>query len=112
MAIDFDAIRKHGKTLGWKGGLNKRSVSELTLGLALDLLRNITMHDNIIKKGSWNRKSGSQLSHNQSDTSLSRTSYPTHKSFYPTLVVSLLTNLSFQISPKKSSEQWPDFFFG
>ena len=42
--------------------MNRRAVSELTLGMILDLLRKITLHNNEMKAGRWNNLSGIQLS--------------------------------------------------
>ena len=39
--IDLDAMRRHGKRLGWMGGVNRRSVSELVISFAVAMLRHI-----------------------------------------------------------------------
>jgi D-3-phosphoglycerate dehydrogenase len=39
--IDMDAMEKHGVRLGWTGGVNKRSVSELVISFAIALLRHV-----------------------------------------------------------------------
>ena len=39
--IDLAAMRLHGKRLGWTGGVNRRSVSELVISSAIALLRHV-----------------------------------------------------------------------
>src|SRR4051794_34734664 len=39
--IDLSAMRKYGKRLGWTGGVNRRSVSELVVAFAITMLRNV-----------------------------------------------------------------------
>jgi phosphoglycerate dehydrogenase-like enzyme len=60
--IDEPALQKRGVRFYWKGGVNRRSVSELTLGLILGLLRRIPAHHNQITHGKWNQILGQQLS--------------------------------------------------
>ena len=60
--IDMEVMQKYNVSLKWTGGLNRRSVSELTLGLILDLSRKITCHSNDIKNGHWKNLNGKQLS--------------------------------------------------
>ena len=36
--IDLDAMRAHGKRLGWTGGVNRRSVAELAVAFAIVML--------------------------------------------------------------------------
>jgi D-3-phosphoglycerate dehydrogenase/(S)-sulfolactate dehydrogenase len=43
-------------------GANAVSVGELTLGLALSLLRNIPTHDQLTRQGNWQRTPGRELS--------------------------------------------------
>jgi D-3-phosphoglycerate dehydrogenase len=39
--IDMAAMRAHGKRLGWTGGVNRRSVSELVISFAIAMLRHV-----------------------------------------------------------------------
>lgn len=60
--IDTDAINKYGKKFGWTGGVNKRSVSELVISLAISLLRHIPASNREVLKGTWKQHIGGQLS--------------------------------------------------
>ena len=60
--IDLSSMRHHGVKLGWTGGVNKRSVTELVLSLAINLLRNIRTANDEILGGTWRQLSGGQLS--------------------------------------------------
>ena len=59
--VDLEAAEEYGIQLGWTGGINKRSVSEQTLGFILGLSRNIFRSGFELKTGSWNKQGGSQL---------------------------------------------------
>ncbi len=48
--------------IGWTGGVNKTSVSEMTLGYMLMLMRNLYVTSNQLKDGLWNKSGGFQLS--------------------------------------------------
>lgn len=61
-SIDLKALKKSGKKLGWQGGINKRSVSELTLSLMINALRSVGLGQREILQGLWNPRSGAQLS--------------------------------------------------
>lgn len=60
--IDFEACRQYGVEVLHTQGVNKRSVSELTLGYMLSLFRNIYITSNLLKQGIWKKSGGSQLS--------------------------------------------------
>ncbi len=60
--IDLEACKKRNIKIGWTGGVNKRSTSEMTLGYMLMLSRNIYLTSNQLKEGIWNRSAGFQLS--------------------------------------------------
>lgn len=60
--IDLDACKRHNIAIGWTGGVNKRSVSEMTLGYMLMLARNLYVTSNELKNGIWNKSGGFQLS--------------------------------------------------
>lgn len=61
-SIDQDACAKHKVKVGWTGGVNKRSVSEMTLGFILMLLRNLYVSSNELKTNNWNKVGGVELS--------------------------------------------------
>lgn len=60
--IDLDHCKENDIKIGWKGGVNKLSVAEMTLGFMLMLCRNLNMTSNQLKSGSWNKNGGFQLS--------------------------------------------------
>jgi len=60
--IDFEACNKYGVEVLHAPGINKRSVSELSLGYMLSLFRNIYVTSNLLKQGIWKKAGGSQLS--------------------------------------------------
>jgi D-3-phosphoglycerate dehydrogenase len=60
--IDFDACKKYNVEILHTQGVNKRSVSELTLGCILSLLRNIYISSNLLKNNIWEKNGGVQLS--------------------------------------------------
>jgi len=60
--LDLDAINQRGILLGWKGGLNARSVSELVISNVINLLRHISSSNKNVINGGWKQFVGSQLS--------------------------------------------------
>lgn len=60
-AVDVDAIARRGIKLGWTGGVNKRSVSELTLGFAIALLHRVPETSSALRAGEWAKVVGRQL---------------------------------------------------
>ena len=60
--IDLDAMHKYGIKLGWKGGVNKRSVSELVISFAIALLHRSVFANSEVRKGKWYQVKGRQLS--------------------------------------------------
>jgi D-3-phosphoglycerate dehydrogenase len=60
--IDIDACEEKNIKILYSKGVNKRSVSELTIGSALMLLRNIYFTSNELKNGNWVKKGGVELS--------------------------------------------------
>jgi phosphoglycerate dehydrogenase-like enzyme len=60
-SIDLDAMRTHGKRLGWTGGVNRRSVSELVIAFAISLLRQIPASNAEVRAGKWKQFVGGQL---------------------------------------------------
>ncbi len=60
--IDLQAMQRHGVKLGWTGGTNKRSVSELVISLAIALLRHVPKASRQAQAGNWRQQVGRQLS--------------------------------------------------
>jgi D-3-phosphoglycerate dehydrogenase/(S)-sulfolactate dehydrogenase len=60
--IDIKAADAEGVVVVAGLGANAVSVGELTLGLALSLLRNIPGHDQVTREGNWIRTPGRELS--------------------------------------------------
>jgi len=60
--IDLHAMKKFGVKLGWTGGVNKRSVSELVISFAIALLHRTVFANAEVKKGEWYQVKGRQLS--------------------------------------------------
>ena len=60
--IDMAAMRRHGKRLGWTGGVNRRSVSELTLAFAISMLRQVPAANREVVGGAWRQHTGGLLS--------------------------------------------------
>ena len=60
--IDLNACKERGIQIGWTGGVNKRSVAEMTLGFMLALIRNLYLTSNQLKNQVWNKHGGFQLS--------------------------------------------------
>lgn len=60
--IDIRACQNKNIEILYSKGVNKRSVSELTIGSALMLLRNIYFTSNQLKAGNWVKKGGVELS--------------------------------------------------
>ena len=59
--IDISACKERGIEIGWTGGVNKRSVSEMALAFMLSLSRNLYITSNQLKSGIWNKNGGAQL---------------------------------------------------
>jgi phosphoglycerate dehydrogenase-like enzyme len=60
--IDLHAMKKYGIQLGWKGGVNKRSVSELVISSSIALLHRSVFANSEVRKGKWYQVKGRQLS--------------------------------------------------
>ncbi len=60
--IDLEAMRAHGVQLGWTGGVNKRSVSELVIAFAIAMLRHLPAARDEVLGGTWRQHMGRQLS--------------------------------------------------
>jgi len=59
--LDIDAARDLGISVGWTGGVNKRSVSEQALAFMIGLSRNIFGSSLRLKRGEWYKEGGVQL---------------------------------------------------
>ena len=59
--IDVDAIARRGVQLAWTGGVNRRSVAELTLGFALALLHRVPEADLALRQGHFRKWIGREL---------------------------------------------------
>jgi phosphoglycerate dehydrogenase-like enzyme len=59
--IDLDAMARHGVRLGWTGGTNKRSVSELVIAFAVSLLRHLPEATRVVETGEWRQPIGTLL---------------------------------------------------
>ena len=60
--IDLNAMRRYGKRLGWTGGVNRRSVSEMVISFAIAMLRHIPAAQREVLSGTWRQHVGSLLS--------------------------------------------------
>ena len=60
--IDMAAMQRHGKRLGWTGGVNRRSVSEMVIAFAIAMLRHFTAAQREVLGGSWRQHVGGLLS--------------------------------------------------
>jgi phosphoglycerate dehydrogenase-like enzyme len=60
--MDLHALKKYGIKLGWKGGVNKRSVSELVVSFAVALLHRAVFANSEVRNGKWYQVKGRQLS--------------------------------------------------
>ena len=60
--VDLDALAEHGVRLGWTGGVNKRSVSELVISMAVALLRHVPAANEEVRTGTFRQHVGRQLS--------------------------------------------------
>lgn len=59
--IDLAAMRTHGKRLGWTGGVNRRSVSELVISFAIAMLRDLPAAYRELRSGTWRQLVGGLL---------------------------------------------------
>ena len=60
--LNLDDLQRHNVKLGWKGGVNKRSVSELVVSFAISLLHRTVFANAEVKNGKWYQVKGRQLS--------------------------------------------------
>ena len=60
-SIDQESLKRRNIALGWTGGVNRRSVSELTLCFMLGLCRNVFGSGYSLKQSEWKKEGGWQL---------------------------------------------------
>ena len=60
--IDMNALRRHNVRFGWTGGVNRRSVSELVIAFAINLLRHVPSANREVRSGVWRQHVGGYLS--------------------------------------------------
>tara|TARA_B110000008_G_scaffold36588_1_gene33054 strand:- start:25381 stop:26316 length:936 start_codon:yes stop_codon:yes gene_type:complete len=60
--IDVPAMQKYSVKLGWTGGVNRRSVSELVISFAIALLRHVPESNREVLSGTWRQHIGGHLS--------------------------------------------------
>lgn len=60
--LDLDYCATKNIKIGWTGGVNKRSVSEMVIGFMIGLGRNLYLTSNQLKGETWNKSGGFQLS--------------------------------------------------
>lgn len=60
--LDLQAMRRRGIRLGWTGGVNKRSVTELVISFAIALLRHVPQGNLEVRDGQWRQLMGRHLS--------------------------------------------------
>jgi phosphoglycerate dehydrogenase-like enzyme len=59
--IDLPAMARHGRLLGWTGGVNKRSVAEMVIAAAISLLHRVPVANQEVRAGTWRQLRGRQL---------------------------------------------------
>lgn len=60
--LDLGAMHRRGIRLGWTGGVNRRSVSELVISMAIALLRHVPKGNLEVRAGGWRQLQGRHLS--------------------------------------------------
>lgn len=60
--LDFCAMDSAQVNLGWTPGVNALAVAELTLAMALTIVRNIQHSNNLVKAHGWKQIKGQQMS--------------------------------------------------
>ena len=60
--LDLAAMARRGVKLGWTPGVNRRSVAELVIALAIALLRHVPQATALVGTGGWKQLVGRQLS--------------------------------------------------
>lgn len=60
--LDLPLLRHRGIRVGWTGGVNRRSVAELVIAMAITLLRHVLQGNAEIRAGGWRQLMGRHLS--------------------------------------------------
>ena len=60
--VDLGALASRGIKFAWKGGVNRRSVSEMALAFLIGLSRNLFFTNANLRKGEWVKEGGDSLS--------------------------------------------------
>ena len=60
--IDLDAARRHGVSVRWTPGVNRRAVAELTIALMIALSRQIVLAASELRDRRWHQPIGRQIS--------------------------------------------------
>ena len=60
--IDMCSMKHHRKSLGWTGGVNKRSVSEMVVSLIISMLRHFPVAQRDVIAGNWKQRVGGLMS--------------------------------------------------
>lgn len=60
--LNLAEMRARGIRLGWSGGVNKRSVAELVIAFAINMLRGVPMANAEVRSGTWRQVIGPQVS--------------------------------------------------
>ena len=60
--LNLAEMRTRGIKLGWTGGVNKRSVAELVIAFAINMLRGVPLAHAEVRGGTWRQVIGPQLS--------------------------------------------------
>lgn len=60
--VDFESMDRNGVMMGWTPGVNSVAVSELTLNLALTIVRNTMESSQLAEQLNWKQVIGKQLS--------------------------------------------------
>ena len=60
-AIDLKAATRHGVIVSTTPGANHEAVADLAFGLMLALARYIPLHDRLVRTGTWQRHTGSDV---------------------------------------------------
>jgi D-3-phosphoglycerate dehydrogenase len=60
--VDLAAMNRRGIRLGWTGGVNRRSVTELVIAMAISLLRHVPQGNAEVRAGTWRQLMGGHLS--------------------------------------------------
>jgi phosphoglycerate dehydrogenase-like enzyme len=59
--IDLEAMERHGVLLGWTPGVNRRSVAELVVAAAINLLHGAVTASAAVRAGGWRQIVGREL---------------------------------------------------